>query len=99
MDPNPWREATQRGAELGGVARLTPCPSKRRRTVAEAPTQQTRPDWADTSAGGAREDLCAFGNKMVCRLYYNIAKMVREEGGPLVKNREWFAANPDGPIR
>ena len=25
--------------------------------------------------------------------------MISDEGGPLVKNREWFAANPDGPIR
>ena len=25
--------------------------------------------------------------------------MISEEGGPLVRNQDWFDANPDGPIR
>ena len=74
MDANPWRESTNADVELGNVAFLTPCPSKRRRTVAEAPTQQARPAWADHSAEGDRKDLGAFGKKMVCRLYYIIEK-------------------------
>ena len=74
MDGNAWRDATRGDVELGGMAFLTPCPNKRRRTVAEAPTQQARPAWAETSAEGDRKDLGAFGEKMVCRIYYNIEK-------------------------
>ena len=47
MDANPWRDAAKDDVEMGNVAFLTPCPSKRRRTVAAAPTQQERPAWAE----------------------------------------------------
>ena len=99
MDANPWRDATKADVELGNVAFLTPCPSKRRRTVAEAPTQQARPTWAANSAEGARKDLGAFEKKMVCRLYYILEKMISEEGGPLAKNQDWYDAIPEGPLR
>ena len=74
MDANPLRDATKDDVELGNVAYLTPCPSKRRRTVAEAPTQQTRPEWTGASAEGARKDLGASEKKMVRRLYYILEK-------------------------
>ena len=99
MEPNPWREATKADVEMGNVAFLTPCLSKRRRTVAGAPTQQTRPTWAGVSAEGSRGDLGAFEKKMVRRIYYRLEKMLSEAGGPLSKNQDWFGANPDGPIR
>ena len=99
MESNPWREATKADVEMGNVAFLTPCPSKRRRTVAGAPKQQTRPTWAGDSAEGTRKALGGFGKKMVCRLYYRLEKMLIEADGPISKNQDWPGANPDGPIR
>ena len=71
MDPTayPRREAAQIGAELGNLAFLTPFPSERRRAVAEEPAQPTRPDLADTSEEGDREDIGSFEQKIVFRLY------------------------------
>ena len=85
-------EGRRRAGERGAP---TPCPSKRRRTVAEAPTQQARPTWAETQAEGARKDIGAFQKKMVCRLYYSLEKMISEAGGPLVKNQDW----PDATMK
>ena len=95
MDANPLRDATKDDVELGNVAYLTPCPSKRRRTVAESPTHQARPEWAENSAEGDREAIGAFEKKMVRRLYYSLEKMISEAGGPLVKNQDW----PDATMK
>ena len=100
MDPRDQMAATHQEAELGNVALLTPLPPKRRRPAEEVPAQPRRPDWAGATAASAREDLGAFGKKMVSRAYYyNLARMIQEAGGPLSKNQEWFDGNTDGPIR
>ena len=70
--PNAGRHAERGGAGERGVPHSIP--SKRRRKVAEAPTQPTRPDWAGASAEGDREDVGDSERKMARRLYYNIGK-------------------------
>ena len=98
-DANQRREANQSEVEQGGAAFLTPCPSKRHRTVAEAPAQPTGPDWAGAAEEGDRGEIGLSEKKKVCRIYYNIGKMVSEEGGLRAKNYGWFAANSGGAIR
>ena len=98
MDANPWRDATKADVELGNVAFLTPCPSKRRRTVAESPTQQTCPTWAENSAEAIQRPML-FREENGFPAILHPRKMISEEGGPLVKNQYWSDANPDGPLR
>ena len=85
--------------ELWNVAPLTPCPSKRRRAVAESPTQKARPTRAASSTKGARVDLGAFEKKKVPRIYNILGRMISDDGGPLVRNQDLPVANTDGPVR
>ena len=84
---------------MGNFSSLTPRPPKRRRPTEEVPAQPRRPDWADDTEESDRKDIDAFGNKLAFRVYYNIERMIREAGGALSKNQEWFAGNTDGPMR
>ena len=84
---------------MGNVAFLTPFPKKPRRPTVGADPQPIRPLWADAHSEKARKDFGAFEKRMVCRVYYNLEKLPRENGGPIEKNPEWFAENPDGPVR
>ena len=97
--PPRGRPVTQEEVEMGNVAFLTPFPQKRRRASVGAVAQPPRPLWAEGHSEKARKDFGAFEKRMVCRAYYNIEKLLRENGGPIGKNPEWFAENPDGPVR
>ena len=99
MDPLDKLAATEKEAELGRVAFLTPLSPKRRRPAEEVPAQPRRPDGADAEEESDGKDLGAFEEKMVCRVYYNLERMLREAGGPILKNHDWFAENTDGPMR
>ena len=83
-----------------GECRLPrPFPKKPRESTVWAAAQPIRPLWADAHEENARKDFGAFGKRMVCRVCYNREKILREAGGPIAKNPERFAANPDGPVR
>ena len=96
----PARATSDPGGCRDGECRLPrPFPKKPRESAVGAADQPHRPLRADAREENARKDFGAFEKRMVCRVYYNREKILRETGGPIAKNPERFAENSDGQVR
>ena len=90
---------------FGKVAFCTPAPRQNKRRLGSGEDAAARmPFWAPERGGSARVDATAAEKRLVCKVYRKLNDWLGRRkgdfpGAPVLPNADWFASNPNGPIR